>query len=150
MTDYSTSGDIQKYFLGLEYQDSEGSDTLTPEADINQFITEQSAIIDLRIGFKYTLPITDPTDLVYLKLICDKLVVCQIDKQLRTYSTDDEWNFIRRRNYCKEAEAMIKSLIDDDIVLNSPQTGLSLNKYNKTKVYDDGCGCRIEEVDCNE
>ena len=147
---YTTASDVQKYFLGLKFVDSKGNDTLTPEADFDQFIDEQSAIIDLKIAAKYTLPITDLIDLNYLKLVCDKLVVCQVDKQLRTYATDDEPEFVRRRNYCKEAKEMLDHLISGDVVLNSPQNGLSLNNYNKTTVYDDDCDCRIEEVSCND
>lgn len=147
---YTTTDDILKYFEGLGYTDSEGSDNFISESEASQFIDEQTVIIDLKIAAKYTLPITNSNDLIYLKLACDKLVVCQIDKILRTYATDDESEFVRRRNYCKEAKNMLDDLISGEIILNSPQAGFSLNKYNKTTVYDKDSDCRVVEVDSND
>ena len=99
-------------------------------------------MIDLSIGKKYELPITNSNDLVYLKLVCDKLVVCQIDKILRSYATDDESQFVRKRNYCKEAQEMIDKIMSGEIPLNSNQKSFIGVKYNKTTVYDDDCDCR--------
>lgn len=147
---YTTSADIKKYFLGLDYTDNEGSPTLTPEADIIQFIDEQTSVIDLVIGKKYILPITNSDDLSYLKLINDKLVVCQIDKQTRAYSSDDEDEFKRRRNYCKEAQEMLDKIMNGKIPLNATQKSFRAFKYNKTTVYQDDCECRVEEVKCDE
>lgn len=146
---YTTNLDILKYFNGLEYVDSKGNETNLAAASVDQFIDEQTSIIDLIIKSKYLLPITDSDDLAYLKLVTDKLVVCQIDKILRTNATDDESEFVRKRNYCKEAKEMLKSIMDGDITLTALQTA-SLNSYNKTTVYDDDCDCRIEEIDCDE
>ncbi len=146
---YTTTDDIIHYFM-LSYTDSEGSDNFISESEASQFIDEQTVIIDLKIAAKYTLPITNSSDLIYLKLVCDKLVVCQIDKILRAYATDDESEFARRRNYCKEANKMLEDLISGEIILNSPQAGLSLNAYNKTTVYDKDSDCRVVEVDSND
>ena len=147
---YTTPTDILKYFLGLAYEDSEGNDNFITEADATQFIEEQTAIIDLQIGKKYTLPLTDSDDLTYLKIVCDKLVVCQIDKTLRTFSNDDENEFVRRRNYCKEGNDMIKNIMDGKIPLNATEKSFRAIKYNKTTVYDSDCDCRQEEVTCSE
>jgi hypothetical protein len=76
---YTTAADVQKYLNGLKYTDSEGNDNNISESNVDQFIDEQGLVIDLILAKKYTLPISDATDLNYLKLICDKLVVCQIE-----------------------------------------------------------------------
>jgi len=144
---YTTATDIKKYFNGLDYEDSEGTPTNTSEANVNQFIDEQSIVIDLVIGKKYILPITDVSDLTYLKLVCDKLVICQIDKTLRAYATDDESEFVRKRNYCKDSQEMLKKIIDGTIPLNTDQKSFRAFSYNKTNVYEDGC-CNIIKTDC--
>lgn len=130
---YTTSADILKYFNGLAYTDSEGVDNNISEASVEQFIEEQSVIIDLLISKKYTLPIADSSDLTYLKLVCDKLVVCQIDKILRTFAMNDESEFVRRRNYCKEAQEMLDKILDGTITLNSIQKSFAGIRYNKKK-----------------
>jgi phage gp36-like protein len=145
---YTTAADIQKYFNGLAYVDSEGTDNNISEANVDQFIDEQSSIIDLTLSKKYTLPISDATDLNYLKIVCDKLVVCQIDKIMRTFAMDDEAQFMRRRNYCKEAQEMLDKLMSGEISLSATQKSFSALKYNKKTVYDNDCECRQNEVDC--
>lgn len=145
---YTTSADILSYFNGLEYQDSEGNDNNFDEAEVSKFIDEQTVIIDLTIGKKYELPITDSNDLTYLKLVCDKLVVCQLDKALRAYATDDESQFVRRRNYCKEAQEMMDKIMNGEIPLNSNQKSFMAIKYNKTTVYDNDCDCRQNMKRC--
>lgn len=147
---YTTANDILSYFNGLEYTDSEGADNNITEAEAVKFIDEQSTVIDLTIGKKYELPITNAADLTYLKLVCDKLVVCQIDKILRAYAMDDEPQFVRKRNYCKEAQEMLKKIIDGEIPLNTDQKSFVGVKYNKTKVYDNDCDCRQVEVECDD
>lgn len=145
---YTTATDILKYFNGLSYTDSEGNDNNFSEADIAQFIDEQTAIIDLTIGKKYTLPIVNSNDLSYLKLVCDKLVVCQLDKALRAYAMEDESEFVRRRNYCKEAQEMLDKIMNDTIPLNATQKSYVGLKYNKTTFYDEDCNCRTLEKTC--
>ena len=143
---YTTNENILSYYNGLEYKDSEGNDNNVSDSEVDKFIEEQTVVIDLTIGKKYELPIIDSSDLTYLKLICDKLVVCQIDKILRAYAMDDESEFVRRRNYCKEAQEMIDKILDGDIPLNSNQKSFGGFKYNKTSVYQDDCGCRQVEA----
>lgn len=142
---YTTADDILKYLNGIDYTDSEGADNIFSEADAIQFIDEQTSIIDLTIGKKYTLPITSANDLNYLKLVCDKLVICQVDKTRRAYAMDDESEFLRRRNYCKEAQEMIDKIMDGTIPLDADQKTFAGIKYNKSSVYNDDCGCKIEK-----
>jgi len=70
MADYTTVAGVQAYYLGVVF--SSTADYLT-DSIIGNFITEQSAIIDLRIKKKYTLPITDAADKSYLKVLCENV-----------------------------------------------------------------------------
>jgi hypothetical protein len=150
MATYTTASDILNYFNGLTYTDSEGTDNNISQTDVNQFIDEQSVIIDLMIAKKYTLPITNASDLTYLKLVCDKLVVCQLDKILRAYAMDDESQFVRKRNYCKEGKEMIEDIMDGTIPLSTVQKSFGGFRYNKKTVYNSDCECRQEEVVCSD
>ena len=147
---YTTTNDILGYFNGLSYTDSEGNENNISEPEVSKFIDEQTVIIDLTIGKKYSLPVTNNDDLIYLKLVCDKLVVCQIDKILRTFAMDDESEFVRRRNYCKEAQEMLKAIIDDIVILNTQQKSFRAISYTKTYVYDHDCDCRQNENNCSD
>jgi hypothetical protein len=147
---YTTADDILKYFNGLTYTDNEGIDNNISSSDVSQFIDEQSVVIDMKIKKKYELPITNANDLTYLKLVCDKLVVCQIDKTLRSYASEEDSNMTRRRNYCKEAKEMLDKLISGTIELAAPQKTFRAFGYNKTTVYDNDCDCRVDEVACND
>jgi len=139
MAIYTTANDIKKYYNGLNYTDSDGNPTNISEANVNQFISEQSVKIDMFIGRKHTLPITNASDLVYLKLICDNAVVCQIDKILRTFSTDEESDMVRNRNTCKEAKEMLDNIMNSSTPLLTAQKSLSGFRYNKTTVYSNTC-----------
>lgn len=146
---YTTPDDILSYYNGLTYTNRGGADNNISEAESQKFIDEQTAIINLRIGKKYELPITDDDDLTYLKIVNDKLVVCIIDKILRSFAMDDESDMVRRRNACKEAEKMLSDIMDGTIPLNTTQKSSAGFSYNKTTVYQDGC-CRQEEVECED
>ena len=136
---YTTAANILKYFNGLTYSDSEGVDNNISEGNVTQFIEEQSVLIDLQISKQYILPLTDASDLTFLKLICDKAVVCQIDKILRTFAYNDEADMSRARNYCKEAKEMLGNILNGSIPLNANQKSRTGFKYNRTKVYKDDC-----------
>ena len=118
--------------------------------EVDKFINEETVIINLRIGKKYVLPITDSNDLTYLKIVNDKLVVCTIDKILRAYAMDDESDMVRRRNYCKEGNEMLNKIMNGEIPLNTSQKSFIGIKYNKTTVYEDDCNCRQIEIDCKD
>lgn len=135
MAPYTTTPDIQSYYLGAEFLST--SDYLTPTV-IDRFIAEKSTIIDFAIKKKYTLPITDANDLTFLKVLCEKLVVCQVDKILRQNSTPEESDFRRERGYCKKAKEMLDKILNGDIELNTPQKSFKPIKYNKTEVSTDG------------
>lgn len=147
---YTTKEDIESYYLEGLYKDSEGNDNAITETEAAKFINEQTAFIDLVIGKKYILPITNANDKIYLKLVNDHLVVCEIDKIFRTWASDDESEFVRKRNSCKKAKEMLDKIMNGEIPLNATQKSFRAFKYNKTKVYKDDCECRVEEVKCDD
>lgn len=138
MTDYTTVESVESHYLGAKFEAS--SDYLT-DTIVGNFITEQSLVIDFAIKKKYTLPITDADDLTYLKLVCDKMVVCKIDKILRQNAAPDEEAFRRNRGYCKQAKEMLDKILNGEIELEAPQSSFKSIKYNKTEVSTDDEEC---------
>jgi len=134
MAKYTATTYIRAYYMGLGVN----SDYII-ETDIQRFIDESSIKINLTLKKKYTLPFTDSDDLIYLKLICEKMVVCKIDKIMRANSTEGEEKFNRNRGYCKEAEEMLNDLLNGKITLTSVQKSYRGIKYNTVEVEDAVC-----------
>jgi len=134
MATYTTVANIKSYYMGLDVD----ADYITT-ADITLFISESSVKIDLTLKKKYVLPFSDADDLTYLKLVCDKMVVCKIDKIMRANKTEEEEKFSRDRGYCKEAKEMLDDLINGKIELTATQKSFKPMKYNATETEDDEC-----------
>lgn len=140
MADYTDVASIQAYYLGVKFTST--SDYLTTVI-IGNFITEQTNVINFVLKKKYTLPITDIDDLLYLKVVCDKMVVCKVDKILRQNANDEENIFDRSRGCEKAVKAMLDKILNGQIELNTPQISFKPIKYNKTEVStDDEESCR--------
>lgn len=137
MTDYTNKVDIRSY-----YMDNTTDPDYITDAEIERYITETSTIIDLKLQKKYTLPFSNASDLIYLKLVCEKMIVCKIDKIIRANSTEEEnQNFDRRRGYCKEGQQMIDDLLNGSIELTSPQKSFRPMKYNTVEGEDEKSFC---------
>lgn len=140
MAGYTTVPSVQAYYLGVKFIAT--ADYLT-DTIIGNFIDEQSAIIDLNIKKKYTLPITNSNDLLFLKVLCEKMVICKIDKILRQNANSEEEVFKRSRGYCKSSQEMLNKILNGEIELNTTQKSFKPINYNKTEVStDDEESCR--------
>lgn len=129
MSAYTTYTDVQNYFMGLDFTDSD----YLKDATVATWIDEFSTKIDITIGRRYSLPISNSIDLVYLKQLCERLVVGQIDDLLRNNS-DLEVNkkeFLRKRNYTKKAESELERLFSGMIQLNSSPKSLRPIRYKR-------------------
>ena len=95
---FTTRDDVMSYYINLSLKDSEGNDNDITEADVDRWISEETIIINLTIGKKYILPITNTDDLIYLKLINEIIVTddslnIKTDLVLFTESDDDLYNY---------------------------------------------------------
>lgn len=133
MAAYTIVADIKGYYLGY---DPTTSDYLTEEI-VEGWITEKSNSIDMILRQKYTLPITNVNDLLFIKSeLCEKMVVALIDDVMRLNKATDGENsvFARQRNYGKEADETFKLLIRGDIALESPQKSNVAMSYRRNPV----------------
>lgn len=122
---YTTAEDVQKYYLGTVFEDS---DYLKLET-ITQWIAEFSSEIDMTLRRKYTLPISDASDLIFLKILCEEMVVGKADDVLRVSATDEEKEFLRFRGYTKKSTKKLENLMSGKLILAQPQKSLAPIKY---------------------
>ena len=131
MSKYSTPIDIQSYYLGLDFSASDYIKT----AKVNSWIEEHSIQIDNSLRRRYSMPITNTNDLKMLKLLVEKFVVGRIDLILRNSSfiikSDEDKEYVRNRNYSKEANDMLTALMNGDIQLESGQKKVTPITYIK-------------------
>ncbi len=126
---YATVDNIKKYFQGLKFET--GSDNLTKE-DIEDFILNESSIIDAFLSNRYKLPITDTRDLIFLKSLCEKMVVSIIDGILRD---DTEDQFSRSRGLRAEIKNIFIKLNGDPPLLNSPIINNFAGSFSSNKAF---------------
>lgn len=137
-TQYTILADVKAYYMEIA---GDTPDYIT-DAQITRFISEASLEIDIKLRKKYVLPFSDATDLNFLKSICEKNVVCKIDKIIRANSSDDEnKDFAHRRGYCKEWKQMIDDIISGKIELDAQQKSFKPMKYNKSEAVDESNFC---------
>ena len=89
---YCDVSDIEAYFLNKKFNCGD----YLENNEIKGFIIAETAIINSIVQKKYTLPLTDASDLLIVKTICEKLVVDTVDGIFREKTEDGK--FDRRRN----------------------------------------------------
>jgi len=122
---YCDTTDVELYFQNQTFD-------LTSYVSVDQirtFITVETAMINTLLKKRYTLPITNISDLLILKMICEKLVVGTVDDIIREKNT--EGDVIRSRGLRKEAMDWLNKIASGEITLYT--TGkTSVIKFNNT------------------
>lgn len=111
---YATTDNVQAQYMGIDFSVTGAKITA---AEVQSMIDDYSALIDARIGTLYHLPITNTSDLRLLKLVCIKLVVCDIDGIIREKLPDKK--LARKRDVCTEASDLLHDLTSGKLNLNS-------------------------------
>lgn len=124
---YTTPKKIQGYYMGLDF---DNSDYMT-KAEIRNWIAEFAAKINTSIKRKYNLPISDSDDLTILQMLNEKFVVGKIDGIMRVSTTDEDKKYLRNRNCTKEANDVLKDIMDGTLQLNTSPKSLAPIGYNK-------------------
>lgn len=143
---YCTVDDIKKYYndSGLF---SASADNLN-ESQVEDFITEKTAYINMIIGSRYIVPLTGAQDLSVVKMICEKLVVCVIDGVLVSLSDSNEKSYRKTRGqlFCEDANKMLEKIANGEIELPNAKSGIEKAvyvKYDESKDYGTECKSRI-------
>ena len=130
--------DIRAYYIGKKF---DATDDNLSETQISGFIDEATARIDAVLRQRYSLPILGTSDLLILKDVCEKLVVCKVDNIIRTRDENG-------RNICREANDLLADLANGDLALEAGSSG-SINLMGGDdepagcSEYPSGCGCGI-------
>lgn len=109
---YCTVTDILAYYLGKTFN---SSDYLT-DTKVDALIAGDYSLINIKLKTRYSLPITDTNDLLFLKMINEMLTVGTIDDIFREKTEDGKFN--RQRNTRKEALDLLESLVKGTLVLD--------------------------------
>lgn len=125
MSQYCTANDIENYYLGKSFNAGD----FIESGEVNLMIDQAAAQIDSMIKARYSLPITNASDLLILKTINEKMVVGDIDDIFREKNSDGE--FERGRNTKKEAMEWLKKISCGEMLLNSTQVTSGI-KFNQT------------------
>jgi len=131
---YCTVSDVEGYYLNKVFR----CDDYLKNAEIISFIIQDAAVIDSVLLTKYSLPITNQSDLLILKMINEKMVVGTIDDILREKTEDGKFN--RQRDTRKEALDWLKKIQKGEMILNSAEKKSAL-VFNKL----DGDGNEVEK-----
>jgi len=120
---YCDTTDVELYFQNQSFD-------LTSYVNVSQirsFIATESVAIDMILKKKYSLPITHDDDLLFLKMICEKLVVGTVDDIIREKNV--EGDVLRSRGMRKEALDWLNKLVSGEMTLNTGSKA-SVIKFN--------------------
>lgn len=124
---YCDVTDVEAYFYGKKF-DCDG--WLTTQ-EVDNFISTQAQVINTYLRSKYTLPLTNSNDLLFMKLINEYLVVAIIDGMDRIEQKAGDTTFIRPRNLGKKAEDWLAMIKCGKMRLESSGKGSNI-KFNVT------------------
>lgn len=85
--DYALVADIEAEYKSIDFA-ATGSKVTTTE--IEEFITQASALIDGYVSNKYTIPVTGAASLAVLKMICTWLVKSRVNSILSVKAPQDK------------------------------------------------------------
>ena len=120
---YCTVTDVKGYYLNKKFK---CNDYLNNE-EIEVHIAQDAAIVNAVLKTRYSLPITDQSDLRILKMINEKMVVGTIDDVYRERTEGDK--FSRDRTTRKEALDWLKQIKNGDLILDGTEKD-SVIKFN--------------------
>ena len=120
---YCTVQDIEGYYQAKTFD----CDSYVDTQEMDSHIKTQSVLINMVIKKKYTLPITDTDDQIFLKMLNEYLVIGIIDDIIR--EKDPTGTLERSRDYGKEGKSYLKMLAKGELVLDSSEKA-SVIKFN--------------------
>ncbi len=123
---YCTVTDIEAYYLNKTFK---CADWIT-NSEVETFINSESASIEAQISARYSFPITNKNDLMILKMIVEKFVVAIVDDIIR--DRDKEGRFTRQRDCRKEADALLKLILEGALVLQATQVSSTIRFNDQT------------------
>lgn len=110
--EYCCVSDVASEFRDITFDDN----SVVTKAEVNEFISRQSAIIDGILSTKYTVPITGTISLIIMKELCALMVAGKVDRILRLRTGEKGQN--SGRDFAKEAKDIMDKLLKDVLVLS--------------------------------
>lgn len=130
---YTTVADIQAFYIGLTFS----TITRPSTAQVSEWIDEASAVIDTYLSTTYVVPITDSTDLLVIKDLCNQYVLnnCNFVLSKNRMGVVNNNEVLPRSLTHKEFFTRIEQICDKYMLTNTTQVakhevGYSYNADN--------------------
>ncbi len=120
---YCTVEDVKGYYLNKEFK----CDDYLDNQEVGVHIAQDAALMDAVIKTRYTLPISDQSDLRILKMINEKMVVGTIDDVFRERTSDEKFDRFRKTR--KEALDWLNKIKKGELILDGTEKD-SIIKFN--------------------
>ena len=124
---YATSADIESEFKNLDF---DASGAKVTAAEVTEFITQESNIIDMRLSNRYETPITGTASLSILKKITIDCVAYRVAKILnlkKELPLPDE-SIKQDMNYasaCRQSKKLLDDIFEGIVILQDAELKLS-------------------------
>lgn len=105
---YCTKDQVADEFNGSV---SFGVTTSPTATTVDRWIAEADVLIDAKVGLRYDTPITDPTDLILIRMISVLLVSARVRKRLNRTGPDNENAKVKVSDSMSEANKMLNDIV---------------------------------------
>lgn len=113
LVDYCEQSEVESEFRGIVFSKT----SVVTTTEIRTFIERYSAIIDGALSSKYVTPIVGENSLLIVKELCILLAAGRVARILKLEGGSDTKKQDTGRNFMKEAENLMKKILDDTIKL---------------------------------
>ena len=116
--DYCSVEDIESRFLNIDFT----SNTSVSTADVESFISLNSAEIDGRLESDYTVPITGTQSLQIIQKICIYLTLSDVHEILEQKLTLEKGATLMSKTCADKAEKMLRAIEDGAMTLSDAES----------------------------
>lgn len=136
---YSVYGDVAAEFKSMTFS----STSAVTDTQVTEFIAQADAIIDGRIGLKYTLPVTDTAGLKILKAISIAIVSDRVRDIMKVMTGQAETSQQARPRGGSTVPAgpyqMLKDIIEGNLKLGNQALASTVDGISSGTIVDDVC-----------
>lgn len=132
---YATTANVASEFKNITFS----STTQVTDTEVARFITEAEAEIDARIGKKYTVPLTNASDIAIVRQASVWMVADRVRKimQVKDISVEELKQGVRPPGGRREALKLIDEILKGDLELNADLLSSSNGIQSFTVDIDD-------------
>lgn len=104
---YCTSAQVAEEFNGVSF----GASTNPTSTTVDRWIAEADQLIDSKVGLRYTVPITNASDLILIRQISIMLVAARVRRRLNRTGPDGETAKVKVTDTHDQAMKMLDQIV---------------------------------------